>query len=228
MKKKRHVLLIIVVLIPTIIGVAFAKNNIRLIVNNKEITPSIPLQIIKGEPVGSIRDVSEALGAVIQWDKRKQIITITDTKKQLLERKQELLENAFVLDTPEEVASNWAKGVMSRNGALQYALLCDELKKKTLPDFIALNWVTGTSSPWVDKFEISNKEQQNDGTWKFTIMFHYTDSVGSSICSTSSIIVGKNNIGEAPLPICPPVTENKWCIRELPPLIEADGFLLQR
>lgn len=213
MKKKLLVFFSIVVLTPTIIiKAAFAVNHIKLIVNDKEITPSIPIQITEGKTVGSIKDVAEGLGATVQWDEKNKMIIITDKKKQLLERKEQLLENAFALDTPEEIANNWAKGVMSRNGALQYALLCDELKKKTLPDYVSFNWVTGTSSPWIDKYQITNKEKQKNDTWKFTIEFHYTDSTGSSIYSTSNIIVGKNYIGQAPLPIYPPVVENKWCI----------------
>lgn len=212
MKKKMLVFFSIVILIPTIIGAAFTVNPIRLIVNDKEITPSIPIQIIKGETVGPIRDISEALGAIVQLDSTKQMLIIKDTKKRLLERKEQLLENAFALYTPEEVANNWAKGVMSRNGALQYALLCDDLKKKMLPDFVSFDWVTGASSPWIDHYQIINKVEQKDGTWKFTIKFHYTDSTRSSIYSTSSIIIGKKYIGQAPLPIYPPVVENKWCI----------------
>lgn len=212
MKKKMLVFLSIVILIPTIIGATFTVNPIRLIVNDKEITPSIPIQIIKGETAGSIRDISEALGATVQLDSTNQMLIIKDTKKRLLERKDQLLENAFALDTPEEVANNWAKGVMSRNGALQYALLCDDLKKKMLPDFVSFDWVTGASSPWIDHYQIINKVEQKDGTWKFTIKFHYTDSTRSSIYSTSSIIIGKNYIGHVSLPIYPPSCENKWCV----------------
>lgn len=213
MKKKLLVFFSVVVLIPTIIiETAFAVNHIKLIVNDKEITPSIPIQITEEKTVGSIKDVAEGLGATVQWDEKNKTIIITDKNKQLLERKEQLLENAFALDTPEEVANNWAKGVMSRNGALQYALLCDDLKKKMLPDFVSFDWVTGASSPWIDHYQIINKVEQKDGTWKFTIKFHYTDSTGSSRYSTSNITVGKNYIGQAPLPIYPPVVENKWCI----------------
>lgn len=215
MKKKGLVILSIVILISVIIfKVAFAVNNIKLIVNDTEITPSIPITITKGEPVGAIKDISKALGAAVKWDKSNQIVTVTDTNKRLLERKVQLLENAFILDTPEEIAVNWARGIMTRNGALQYALLCDDLKKKTLPGYISFDWVTGTSSPWVDRFEIIKKEQQKDSTWKFTIRFHYTDSTGSSIYSTSTITVGKNQIikPKPALPIYSPDIDDKWCI----------------
>lgn len=213
--KKWLVFLIIVVILPVIVGTAFAADYIRLVVNGKEITPSIPLQIINGEMVGSIKDVPDALGYDVMWDKTKQMLIITDRNKQLLERRVQLLENAFALDTPDEIADNWAKGVMSRNGALQYALLCDGLRKKTLPGFEAFDWITGTSSPWIDKFEIINKEEQNDTSWKYTIIFHYTDSTGSSKYSTSSIVVEKKPIGQVSLPIYPPVVENKWCVTSI-------------
>jgi hypothetical protein len=217
MKKMRAIFISTIVLIVTFVGTSLAANHIRLIVNEREITPKTPLQIAKGEPVGSIKDISKALGADVQWDKTKQIIKVTDTKKQLLERKEQLLENAFTLDTPDEIANNWARGVMSRNGALQYALLCDELKKKMLPDFISFQWVTGVSSPWIDKFEIVDKEKAENNIWKYTIKFHYTDSTKSSMYSTSIISVGKNRIEQTPtpLPIYPPVVEDKWCIVEI-------------
>lgn len=136
----------------------------------------------------------------------------SNQKQPDIEKRLKLLEFALISQSPGEVANTWAKGVMTRNGALQYAVLCNDLQSKYKSAFESWNWQTGVSSPWVDSYKISSEEQQNDGTWKFTIEFHYTDSTKSTFSRISDIIIGPKKIDDPPLPVYPG-NEQKWCIK---------------
>ena len=58
---------------------------------------------------------------------------------------------------PEEPGSvnSWAKGVKTRNGALQYAVMSPELERNITMSF--QGWSTGVSSPWADSYEITER-----------------------------------------------------------------------
>lgn len=129
-----------------------------------------------------------------------------DIKKRL-----ELLEFALVSQSPDEIANTWAKGVMTRNGALQYAVLCDNLQSKYKSDFEMWDWWTGFSSPWVDSFHIISKKHQWDGAWEFIIKFHYTDSTKIDYSSVSDIVIGTKKVDKFPLP-SEHGSEQQWCI----------------
>ena len=83
--------------------------------------------------------------------------------------------------TPENTALLWGKGVAGRNGALQYAVMSDELKKvyKEHLDKNYPAWVTGFSSPWVDKFEIIESKRVSKGEYQVIMQFSLATSAGS-------------------------------------------------
>lgn len=128
-----------------------------------------------------------------------------------LEKRLNLLESALVSQSPREVANTWAKGVMTRNGALQYAVLCDNLRSKYKSDFESANWQPGVSSPWVDSYQMSGGKQLKGGAWKFTIRFHYTDSTKSVYSRISDITIGPVEGDGAPLSVYSG-SGQKWCI----------------
>lgn len=127
-----------------------------------------------------------------------------------IEKRLNLLEFALVSQSPAEIAKTWAKGVMTRNGALQYAVLCDNLQSKYKSDFEAWDWWTRTSSPWIDSYQISAGEQQSDGTWKYIIKFQYVDSTKNNYSSISNIQISAKKVIEPPLPTHD--AEQQWCI----------------
>jgi hypothetical protein len=58
--------------------------------------------------------------------------------------------------SPDGAAGVWAEGLKRRSAAMQYSVMSEQLKKiyateleETFP-----NWVTGVSSPWIEKYEI--------------------------------------------------------------------------
>ena len=52
---------------------------------------------------------------------------------------------------PEQAVDVWARGLMERSAAMQYAVMTDSLREKYVKSLAknAPNWVTGLSSPWV-------------------------------------------------------------------------------
>jgi hypothetical protein len=74
--------------------------------------------------------------------------------------------------SPQRCVDEYAKAVKNRNGAIQYALMDDELREKNRADFNS-SWVTGVSSPWVESYDITKIDDLS-----FTITFHYATSTG--------------------------------------------------
>lgn len=85
--------------------------------------------------------------------------------------------------TAEEAVTMYAEAVKMRNGAVQYGLLSDELREDKYNEFKELGFVTGTSSPWVDSYEISDI-----GDNSYQIVFNLKTSVPSdSITVTENV-----------------------------------------
>jgi len=81
--------------------------------------------------------------------------------------------------------------VKSRNGAIQYSLLTDKLKVEQYNFFKDLNFVTGTSSPWIDSYGISKIE---DG--KYKIVFNWKTSAPSPMTDTITYITIVTEAGQ--------------------------------
>ncbi len=62
----------------------------------------------------------------------------------------------------------YAEAAKNRNGAIQYALLSDEVRENKYGDLSGLYFVTGVSSPWIDSYEIS-EVNENDYIIEFTL-----------------------------------------------------------
>jgi hypothetical protein len=107
-------------------------------------------------------------------------------------RRISLLEKALVPQTAEDAALTWAKGVQTRNGALQFAVLSPELQAKMKADYVAMNWVTGVSSPWVERYKITRKVQQDEG-WEFEIEYQIMTSSGRAGTQSDRIRVNQLN-----------------------------------
>lgn len=106
--------------------------------------------------------------------------------------------------TPEQSVNLWAKGIQTRNGYLQYSVLCEEMKnefKKELSKAQRTSWVTGGSSPWVSNYNIVGKEKVNPLTYRFTIHFNWATSMGPMDSTESTITITYRN--------------NKWCVSNI-------------
>lgn len=61
-------------------------------------------------------------------------------------------------ETAHDAVKMYAEAIKTRNGVVQYALFDDDLREEKYGEFKGLNFITGTSSPWIDSYEISELE----------------------------------------------------------------------
>lgn len=82
--------------------------------------------------------------------------------------------------TQEEAVNFYAESVKLRNGVVQYALMDDQLRDEKYNEFKEMNFVTGTSSPWVDSYEISQVEKN-----LYQVIFTLKTSVSTDSLTTT-------------------------------------------
>ncbi|MBN6187608.1 hypothetical protein JQN58_11830 [Aneurinibacillus sp. BA2021] len=90
------------------------------------------------------------------------------------------LEATLAPAAPQKAADIWAKGVKLRNGALQFAVLSSDLRKKQQAKMEEQHWVTGVSSPWVANYQISKAKKVNTSTFTYDIHFSLATSTGAA------------------------------------------------
>lgn len=100
-----------------------------------------------------------------------------------------MLERALEPKEPYAAAKAWAEGVRTRNGALQYAVMSQNLKEVYYPIFTGLGWVTGVSSPWVENYEVTEKYRLDNDK----VVFTYSDSTKSTFSTEEYITVNHFN-----------------------------------
>lgn len=181
----------VVVLVSMLAAAAFAESQIKLFVNGGVIKTDPSPQVVDGRVMAPVRAVAEALGASVRWEENNKSIFIDAPDLASLQRQVRLLQAAVAPGTPREAAETWARGVKERNGALQHAVLSPELKEKSRMDYESFGWVTGTSSPWAERYEIDSEENKGDGTWEFEIRFEMATSTGPAGTSVQRVAVGK-------------------------------------
>jgi beta-lactamase regulating signal transducer with metallopeptidase domain len=73
-----------------------------------------------------------------------------------------------------DIAEKWAEAVKNRDGKAQYDLLSAERQAAVYDEYDANHWTTGTSSPWVESYEV--KVGGNEAI----ITYDYATSTGSA------------------------------------------------
>jgi hypothetical protein len=129
-----------------------------------------------------------ALGPAISWLHGTEESNSKDAELSL-RRQLEMLQLGIRRQTPDEVVKTWASGVMTRNGALQFAVLSPYLQEQTRADFEAVNWLPPPSSPWVEGFAVIVKDEYPDGSFAYTVEFTYTDSTGFHSRARAAVVV---------------------------------------
>lgn len=81
---------------------------------------------------------------------------------------------------PEDTAAVWAKGLIRRSAALQYSAMDKQLREfyKDNLEETAPNWVTGMSSPWVDKVRIDNSYAKSENCYVIELTISTATSTG--------------------------------------------------
>lgn len=92
------------------------------------------------------------------------------------------IENSLIAVSPEEALKLWGRGEQTRSGALQYAALSPELRKKAMEriDSSSFGWTTGGSSPWVGPISIKEEKKLSDTAVEYTISYPEITSAGST------------------------------------------------
>lgn len=63
----------------------------------------------------------------------------------------------IILPSAFQAAELYGFGLQHRNASIQYSIFSKEFKKVMYPQFVELNWVTGVSSPWITKYEVTKE-----------------------------------------------------------------------
>lgn len=186
MKKRLLVVIGAIVLLVALSTAVFADAPIKLIVNGRVTETDVAPQITGDRVIVPVRWVAEALGAKVDWQGQTRSVLIDMPALASLQNQVKQLEAAVAPAGPLEAVEAWARGVKSRNGALQYAVLSPELKEQKRPEFEGMYWVTGTSSPWAESYKIEN-ETQGEAEWECVVSFELATSTGPAGSYTSKV-----------------------------------------
>lgn len=189
MSKKFFVVLTLAVFLVGAVTSAYAISPVKLLLDGKEMKTDVLPKIVDGRLLVPVRIISEALGANVAWDEINNTVSIESAEIQSLKMQVQRLEKALAPADPLTAAKTWAEGVKSRNGALQYAVMSQELKNEHYQSFAESNWSTGVSSPWVENYQVTEKEKVDTGTYLYQIDFTYTDSTKSTFVTPEYITV---------------------------------------
>lgn len=113
--------------------------------------------------------------------------------------------NELGATTSNDAINIWSKGIQTRNGYLQYYVLCDDMKHEFIEELSKSQrlsyWVTGYSSPWVSSYNVVNLEKINSSKYKASINFNWATSTGPYDSTEVTITTSK--------------IDNKWCISDI-------------
>ncbi|TCZ77804.1 hypothetical protein E0485_10030 [Paenibacillus albiflavus] len=196
MKNKRMLIAIISLGLFAAISVsplsALADRAIQLMMNGANVNGDFKPITIDGTTYVQLRPIAEELGATLTWDQDTNVVGILSSDNQSLAKQVKLLQQTILASTPEEAVQKYAEGVKTRNGAVQYAMLTPGLQDQKKSTFEEMSWVTGVSSPWVEKYTIDKGTQISEGQWKFKITYAYNTAKNES--STEEALVTVNKI----------------------------------
>jgi hypothetical protein len=84
----------------------------------------------------------------------------------------------IILPSAFQAAGLYGFGLQNRNASIQYSIFSKEFKKVMYPQFVELNWVTGVSSPWITKYEITKETVINPNSEVIEMRLDYATSNG--------------------------------------------------
>lgn len=196
MKKKVFTIATVLVLSLVLATSAYARLPIKVVFNGNELESNVAPAITNGRVMVPLGVIAEKFGAEVAWDAGNKTVYINTTPAQAPDKtdmRVDGLERALAANDPVSAAQAWAEGVKTRNGALQYAVMTPELKKEWYQQLAENNWVTGTSSPWADKYEIMEKSKIDQETIKYEVAFTYTDSTQKTYVTKDYVTVEKQD-----------------------------------
>lgn len=207
-----------------------ATGQIKLVVNGREISPDVPPIIANDRVLVPVRWVSEALGALVNWDSATRTVTVTQPDEGSVKMRLEMLEAAFAPKSAAEAARAWAEAVRMRNGAAQYALLSPALKSTTTPPPM---WVSGVSSPWVAGYTILSRPSTSPDVASYLVRLSMWTSAGGGSTDSMALDIKKYpDLRGTPwlidkmaslTPLAAPVDFEKWLKPGMIPMLAAES-----
>jgi hypothetical protein len=81
---------------------------------------------------------------------------------------------------PEQAVDVWARGLMERSAAMQYAVMTGSLREKYVESLAknVPNWVTGLSSPWVSGYTVEQVREPAPNRRVYTVSVKTETSTG--------------------------------------------------
>lgn len=126
-------------------------------------------------PVNEVKGYFGIDGVTIDKASNKAVLRYTSQVELQEQLQNEIakLEQNLKLEKTEDVLAVWIRAQQTRNGALQYSMLCNDAKQNVLPEVKTRGWVTGGSSPTLrgGKVSIKNKEKLDDQTMRYTVTY---------------------------------------------------------
>lgn len=171
-------------------GLAQGSNFVRIFVGGEEIVEPGDAYVVDGKTFAPVRAIVEALGFSVAWEGESRTVRISaEPSHENQAMRIDLLEQALRPISPGDAIGKWAEGVKTRNGALQYAVMSPGLREQNYEYFVSSNWVTATSSPWVESYEITEESEALDGAVLYKVKFALATSTGDAGTIVSDVVV---------------------------------------
>ncbi len=140
--------------------------NGNAIVNEKVVKSSdVQSVVIDGTTYVSRSYFTDVLGAYVSFgfDKSNEIIVKVFSKEDEFIAKHpydKLVEFQKPMNKDEAVTM-YAEAVKNRHGIIQYGIMDDSVKNEKYEELKDMSFVTGVSSPWVDRYEINQIDENH-------------------------------------------------------------------
>jgi hypothetical protein len=108
-----------------------------------------------------------------------------------LQQQVSLLEGALTPITAQDAVQNWARGVKTRNGALQFAVLSPQLRQQLKSKYQNLNWVTGVSNPAITGYRVMDTDRVQPKEIEFKIEYELSTSSEQMTTEIQTVTVAK-------------------------------------
>lgn len=216
MKKRSRIIIAAVAAFSLLSGSALAVTaGPRLYIDKEEFASSyLKLKMEDGTAMVSLRAMMELIKGEVTYKDGSLYVSMPEATD--LARQVHSLQQALTANTPEEAAEFWIRGIQTRSGSLQYAVMTPAMQQQTKQEFSDNYWVTGGSSPHMGT--VTQMQKQILSPDKVQISFDYPLIVSGAAFDTgkASLLIEKQSGGARDI----------WAISEISLLDPGDTGLM--
>ncbi|MEK4529912.1 copper amine oxidase N-terminal domain-containing protein [Paenibacillus sp. FSL H8-0104] len=170
---------VIVISLTALVGLAFAKGTIKIVVDNQALTPDVAPRMIDNRVMVPISFVSKALGANVSWNQKNQTVTITDNNQPQQDDvwKEELDLSGSSWSGVKNLIAVYIAAYDSRNDELIKSVTVDGFDMipiggiyPAIIDYNIIDAQTTKNGIKVRVRVISNEEKLSEEIWDFDIV----------------------------------------------------------